>query len=85
MKVNHSSKEINEIELHHNGAGLRFRSVIPESDMNSRSTPKESLLIDFHDLSEVDNLIFVLEMFKKNCLKSWEYYSLNKIEMKKDR
>lgn len=83
MKVNYSSKEINEIELHHNGAGLLFRSIIPELDMY-RSTPKESLHIDFQDLSEVDSLIFVLETFKKNCLRSWGYFS-NKVEMKEDR
>lgn len=74
MKVNYSSKEIGEIELHHNGAGLRFRSVIPKLDMDS-PVPEESLCIDFHDLSEVDNLISVLETFKKNCLRSWGYFS----------
>ena len=84
MKVNYSNKEIDKMEFTHSGFGLRFLSQFSESALSNYSTPRESLRIDFHDLSEVDNLISTLETFKTNCLKSWGYFS-NKAELMKDR
>lgn len=68
MKLNHSIKDINEFNFKHHGCKITYGSECMPSE-------GDTLHIEFNDLSEVDELIHILENFKKTCLSSWEYFT----------
>ncbi len=69
MKVVGNKKNVNQIKLAHKGLNVRFNCFmkpLPYCDNINISQP-EIIEITFKDSYEIDNLIHILEKFKKEC------------------
>ena len=69
MKVVGNKENVNQIKLAHKGLNVRFycfMKPLPYCDNINISQP-EIIEITFKDSYEIDNLIHILEKFKKEC------------------
>lgn len=69
MKVVGNKENVNQIKLAHKGLNVRFNCFmkpLPYCDNINISQP-EIIEITFKDSYEIDNLIHILEKFKKEC------------------
>lgn len=69
MKVVGDKENVNQIRLAHKGLNVRFNCFmkpLPYCDNINISQP-EIIEITFKDSYEIDNLIHILEKFKKEC------------------
>ena len=69
MKVVGNKENVNQIRLAHKGLNVRFNCFmkpLPYCDNINMSQP-EIIEITFKDSYEIDNLIHILEKFKKEC------------------
>lgn len=69
MKVVGNKENVNQIRLAHKGLNVRFNCFmkpLPYCDNINISQP-EIIEITFKDSYEIDNLIHILEKFKKEC------------------
>lgn len=69
MKVVGNKEDVNRIELSHKGLNVSFNCVIKPLpyDYNIDISKPETIEIIFKDSYEIDNLIHILEKFKKEC------------------
>ena len=69
MKVVGNKEDVNRIELSHKGLNVSFNcSMKPlPYDYNIDISKPETIEIIFKDSYEIDNLIHILEKFKKEC------------------
>ena len=69
LKVVGDKENVNQIRLAHKGLNVRFNCFmkpLPYCDNINISQP-EIIEITFKDSYEIDNLIHILEKFKKEC------------------
>lgn len=69
MKVVGNKEDVNRIELSHKGLNVSFNcSMKPlPYDYNIDISKPKTIEIIFKDSYEIDNLIHILEKFKKEC------------------
>ena len=69
LKIIGSEENVNQITLTHKGLNVRFNCFIKPLpyDYNIDISKPEIIEITFKDSYEIDNLIHVLEKFKKEC------------------
>ena len=69
MKVVGNKEDVNRIELSHKGLNVSFNcSMKPlPYDYNIDISKPEIIEITFNDSYEIDNLVHILEKFKKEC------------------
>ena len=74
MKIIGNKESVNQISLTHKGINARFNCFMkPFPYCNDIDTSNPEIIeIIFKDSYEIDNLIDVLEKFKKNVLNIWE-------------
>ena len=79
MKIIGNKESVNQISLTHKGINARFNCFMkPFPYCNDIDTSNPEIIeIIFKDSYEIDNLIDVLEKFKKECfehLGEWRWY-----------
>lgn len=71
MKVVGNKENVNQIRLTHKGLNVRFNCFMKPlpctTDNNIDISKPEIIEITFKDSYEIDNLIHILEKFKKEC------------------
>lgn len=70
MKVVGDKENVNQITLSHKGLNIRFNCFmkpLPYAADNIDIPKPEIIEIIFKDSYEIDNLIHILEKFKKEC------------------
>ena len=70
MKVVGNKENVNQIRLTHKGLNVRFNYLmkpLPYVADNIDISKPEIIEITFNDSYEIDNLIHILEKFKKEC------------------
>lgn len=69
LKIIGSKENVNQITLAHKGLNVRFNCFIKPLpyDYNIDISKHETIEIIFKDSYEIDNLIDILEKFKKEC------------------
>ena len=70
LKVVGNKENVNQIRLTHKGLNVRFNCFmkpLPYTTDNIDISKPEIIEITFKDSYEIDNLIHVLEKFKKEC------------------
>lgn len=69
MKVVGNKEDVNRIELSHKGLNVSFNCFMKPLpyDYNIDISKPKTIEIIFKDSYEIDNLIHILEKFKKEC------------------
>lgn len=69
MKVVGNKENVNQIKLAHKGLNVRFNCFMKPLSYcdNINISQPEIIEITFKDSYEIDNLIHILEKFKKEC------------------
>ena len=70
LKIIESKENVNQITLTHKGLNVRFNCFmkpLPYTTDNIDISKPEIIEITFKDSYEIDNLIHILEKFKKEC------------------
>lgn len=70
MNVVGDKENVNQIRLTHKGLNVRFNclmKLLPYVADNIDISKPEIIEITFNDSYEIDNLIHILEKFKKEC------------------
>ena len=69
MKVVGNKENVNQIKLAHKGLNVRFNCFMKPLPYchNINISQPEIIEITFKDSYEIDNLIHILEKFKKEC------------------
>lgn len=67
MKIN-GHGDVTTIRLRHKGTEMNMQHILPEVYKESMlNEPTDITFVEFKDINEIENMICMLERFKKEC------------------